>query len=58
MTRPKPKYFEYHCNKCGNLLHPMNHNYSRLKLDMSWQNYYCYECKRVMYTDCGWDGKK
>ena len=58
MTRPKPKYFEYHCNKCGNLLHPMNHEYSRLKLDTSWRNYYCCECKRVMYTDYGWNYKK
>lgn len=60
MTRPKPKNFKYHCNKCGSLLSPMNHKrkYSPLKLDTSWRNYYCNKCERVMYTDYGWDDKK
>ena len=42
----------------GYKTHPMNHEYSRLKLDTSWCNYYCCECKRVMYTDYGWNYKK
>lgn len=58
MNRPKPEYFKYRCSVCDTLLSPINHEYNRLGLSVSWQNYYCHKCNQIRYTDYGFEKSK
>lgn len=58
MNRPKLEYFKYRCSVCDTLLSPINHEYNRLGLSVSWQNYYCHKCNQIRYTDYGFEKSK